>query len=132
MNDELHFAYQIRQALNHGVDGLAPNTAMRLHEARQRSLAHQRVVGELSLAGVGHRATESLIGHGRALLAVLALTVGAVGTYYWNTFQQAVEHAEIDSALLADEVPFTAYLDQGFMEWLDRTAQEADSSPEVR
>ena len=57
----------------------------------------------------------------------MALTVGAVGAYYWNTFDQAVEHAEIDSALLADEVPFNAYIDQGFMAWLEQLKDSANS-----
>lgn len=130
MNRELQFAYRVRQALNQGTDSLASATAARLHEARNRALAQQQTAGGLSLAGVGHMATESLSGHFRALLAILALTVGAVGSYYWNSLQRASEHAEIDSALLADEVPFAAYLDQGFIEWLDRVAEQEDSAPQ--
>lgn len=129
MNDNLQFAYRVRQALNQGTQTLAPLTATRLQEARSKALArHQPAVGGLSLAGFGRIATESLSGHVRVLLAALALMIGAASSYYWNNIQRATEHAEIDSALLADEVPFSAYLDQGFVEWLDRIAQEEDSS----
>lgn len=126
MNRELEFAFRIRRALDQGTAGIGRGTADRLYEIRQRALSRHRVATALSLAGVGHLATDSLGGYARGLLAAMALTIGAIGTYYWNSFEQAVEHAEIDSALLADEVPFNAYIDQGFMAWLDQLAQDAD------
>jgi len=133
MNEELQFAYRVRQSLNLGTGSLKPQTVSRLQKIRGQALDRQKsAVGGLGLAGIGHMATDSLSGHARALLAVFALMVGAAGSYYWNNFQRATEHAEIDSALLADEVPFNAYLDQGFMEWLDHIAQQEDddSSPQ--
>lgn len=133
MNGEAEFAYRLRRALNRGAESLAPETANRLFAARQKALAHQRVAaGGLALAGVGNLVTESFSSHFRTMLAALALVAGVTFAYCWNMYDQAVEHAEIDSALLADEVPFNAYLDQGFLEWLNRRAQEApeDSSPQ--
>jgi hypothetical protein len=57
--------------------------------------------------------------------------VGIFATYATTTYlerlQQAEEAAEIDSALLADEIPFNAYLDQDFLEWLDHLAQDESS-----
>lgn len=126
MNDEELISYKIRQVLNQGVDGLDRKTALRLHEARQQALAHQKVaVGGLSLAGVGKFATETLPTYGRTLIAVFALTVGVVGTYYWNHFEQAAENEEIDSALLSDDLPPAAYLDKGFQAWLERSSQSS-------
>ncbi len=134
MNEELRFVSRIRQILDHGADNLAPKVAARLHEARRVALGRHRVpVGGLSLAGAGY-ATDRLTWEGlsasaRTLLAVLALLVGGVtSTYYWSQFQRAAEHAEIDSALLADEIPFNAYLDQDFLQWLDNLAQEQETS----
>ena len=127
---QTQFGFHVRQVLNQGVDGLAPSVARRLYESRQKALAGQRVsVAGLSLAGVGQMVTESVASHVRVGLATFALLVGVTASYCWNMYDQAVGNAEIDSALLADEVPFDAYLDQGFHEWLDRLAQE-DSSPQ--
>ena len=125
-NEELEFAYKVRQVLNAGEDSLAPKTLARLHGARQKALAHQRVeVRSLSLAGIGNFATESLPAYGRMLVAALALTAGVVGTYYWNHFEQAAENEEVDSALLSDDLPPAAYLDKGFQAWLERSSQSS-------
>jgi hypothetical protein len=48
-----------------------------------------------------------------------------MGTYYWNAFEQVQENEEIDSALLADELPPSAYLDRGFHAWLERTSDSS-------
>jgi hypothetical protein len=127
MNRELEFAFRIRQVLDGGTAEIGRETTDRLYKIRQRALSRYRVDAGLSLAGFGYLATESIGSHARGLLAAMALTIGAVGTYYWNTFEQAVEHAEVDSALLADEVPFNAYIDQGFMAWLEQLAPDEDS-----
>jgi hypothetical protein len=128
MSNALEFAFRIRQALDQGADHLDVRTAARLRKSRQAALDRLgRPAGGLSLAGVGGFAAGYFSPQARGVLAAVMLLFGAVGTYYWNSYQQASEHAEIDSALLADEVPFNAYLDQGFMEWLDHLAQEKDS-----
>jgi hypothetical protein len=122
-NDELEFSYKVRQVLISGEDRLARETLLRLHEARQHALVHQKVVVRgLSLAGIGHLATETLSTCGRTLIAALALTAGVVGTYYWNHFEQAAENEEVDSALLSDDLPPAAYLDKGFQAWLERSS----------
>lgn len=128
MSYELEFAYRVRRALDQGADNLDARVAGRLRKSRLAALERlERPVGGLSLAGVGGFASGGLFRHARGTLVAVALLVGAAGTYYWNSYQQASEHAEIDSALLSDEVPFNAYLDQGFMEWLDHLAQQQDS-----
>ena len=54
-----------------------------------------------------------------------------MGVQFWQNLQTASELAEIDSALLSDEVSPGAYLDQGFMEWLNHLSQqEEDSLPQ--
>ncbi len=126
--DEQRFANKISQALNQSTDKLGPDIQARLLAARQEALAHQktRLTG-LSLAGVGHFTSDVLLPQTRKLVALIALAVGVVGTYYWNSFQQAAENEEIDSALLSDELPINAYLDHGFSAWLEHSSQ---SSPE--
>lgn len=121
MNQDTEFGYKTRQLLNEGLDRLDGKVTVRLHEARQTALAKQRQpVAVLRLAGIGQGIDFNIGLHARTLLAIMALTVGAAGTYYWNAFAQAQEYEEIDSALLADELPPSAYLDKGFHAWLER------------
>jgi hypothetical protein len=126
--DEQQFANKISQALNLSTDNLSPGVQARLQAARQEALANQKTrLAGLSLAGVGHFTSDVLLPQTRKLVTLIALAVGVVGTYYWNSFQQAAENEEIDSALLSDELPINAYLDHGFSAWLEHSSQ---SSPE--
>ncbi|MCK9381718.1 MAG: DUF3619 family protein [Sulfuritalea sp.] len=126
MNDDTEFGYRARQILNQGLDALDREVANRLHEAREVALKSQRVpVSGFRLAGIGHTVEVAFFSNARNLLAVMALTVGAMGTYYWNAFEQVREYEEIDSALLADELPPSAYLDRGFHAWLERASDSS-------
>ena len=121
MNQNTEFGYKARQILNEGLDRLDGKVTLRLHESRQSALAKQRQpVGVLRLAGIGHGIDFNFGAHARTMVAIMALGIGATGTYYWNAFSQAQEYEEIDSALLADELPPSAYLDRGFHAWLER------------
>jgi hypothetical protein len=126
MNEDTEFGYKTRQVLNQGLDTLDKNVTGRLHQARQMALNSQKIsVGKLRLAGIGQEMEFSFFPSARNLVAVLALSVGVMGTYYWNAFQQAQEYEEIDSALLADELPPSAYLDRGFHVWLERASDSS-------
>ena len=124
LRDEQQFAYKVMHHLEHGTDNLDAITLNKLMVSRQRALAHQKAhVAGLSLAGVGHIVNDVLLPHARTMFALVALAIGVTGTYYWNNFQQADENEEIDSALLADDLPINAYLDHGFHAWLEQPAQ---------
>lgn len=126
------FVDDIRRVLDQGVVNLDRKVLTRLYDARQDALLHQaQSVSALSMAGIGHFVIEPLQGHFRGILAVFALAIGAMGVQFWQNLQTASELAEIDSALLSDEVSPGAYLDQGFMEWLNHLSQqEEDSLPQ--
>ena len=126
MNEDTEFGYKARQILNQGLDTLDGRVAGRLHEARQVALNAQKVpVRGLRLAGIGNTVEVAFFSNARNLIAVMALAVGAMGAYYWNAFEQAREYEEIDSALLADELPPSAYLDRGFHAWLERASDSS-------
>lgn len=130
LRDEQQFAYKVRHHLDHSTESLDALTLNKLMVARQKALAGKRVaVAGLSLAGVGHIVNDVLMPQARTLMALLALAVGVVGTYYWNNFQQADENEEIDSALLADDLPINAYLDHGFHAWLEEPQSAQPAQP---
>lgn len=124
MKNEYDGTHKIRQALEYGITGLDSTIAGRLAEARTFALDHQKAaVATLSLAGIGIVVSDILLPRTRTLMAIVGLTLGIVGTYYWNSFAQADENEEVDSALLADELPVDAYTDQGFQAWLEHSSQ---------
>jgi len=123
-HDEFEFARKVAKVLDSGVQGLARDTRTSLMTARQQALGRQKVaVAGLSLAGLGHFTSDVLLPHARMMVAMFALALGVVFSYYWNHFQQAADNAEVDSALLADDLPINAYLDRGFRAWLERPSQ---------
>lgn len=126
MKNEREIAYKVRHYLNQGVEEIDRKAADRLFKARQNALAHQKTtIGtQLSLAGVVHVAADLILPHARALIAMVGLAIGVVGVSVWNDFEKAAEYAEIDSALLADDLPINAYLDKGFQAWLSELASQ--------
>lgn len=127
MNNEYEVGRKIAQSLQQGLSGLDQALVLRLATARQRALERQKTaVAGLSLAGARHIFGDLLLPGARALVAITGLTLGVIGVYYWNAFEQADENEEIDSALLADELPVAAYTDQGFQAWLEHTSQSSE------
>ena len=119
--DEL--AHKIGQTLDRSTENLDRVVRDRLQTARQRALNHQKAaVAGLSLAGLGHFASEVLLPQARILAMLSTLVMSVIGIYYWNNFQQATENIEVDSALLADDLPINAYLDRGFRAWLEHSS----------
>ena len=130
MTPETIFARKLCRTLDEGTRSLDDGIAERLRAARERALQRQPVPvratsivdagGTLSLGGSDERHPM------RTALVILALLLGVVTAYYWNGFDQATENEEVDSALLADDLPPNAYLDKGFQAWLDKHSPAAD------
>jgi hypothetical protein len=123
--NELQFPYKVKHYLDVGAESLDPATSGRLFAARQRALSRIPVhASGLGLAGFGHVSLSSVWPTVRSAIALVLLAAGVAGTSYWNAQEQASENVEVDTALLADDLPINAYLDRGFNEWLK------DSSPQ--
>lgn len=131
--DDLNFAYKVRHALNEKLDQLPEPTTERLAAARKAALARKkpdapaRVAARKNvLAGIAtHLLAEPLSWLGRMGVAIplLVLGVGAVGIYQFEQEQQIAELAELDAAVLSDELPLSAYMDHGFNAYLTKRAQ---------
>jgi len=125
MKNEREFALRLCLHLDLAAADLAPATAQRLRIARENALAHAAGAPlRIGLAGGGFASVDELVPALRAIAAVAALALAAGGFSYWKSLEQASEFAEVDTALLADELPINAYLDQGFPQWLKRSAPE--------
>lgn len=131
MSSEEQFARHLCRVLDLGTRTIDTSIAERLRAARERALAHQPIaVGSISIVGAG--GTVAHLGGGdekhplRTFIAILALLLGVCVAYYWNGFDQATENEEIDSALLADELPPNAYLDRGFQAWLEKHSRAGE------
>lgn len=130
MNSEQQFARQICRVLDLGTRSIEPVVAERLRAARERALQRQlspaRAVEITGTAGGAILLQGGWLGgHGqtmRSLLSILALILGVSLAYYWNAFSQASINEEIDSALLAGDLPPSAYLDRGFQAWLEKNS----------
>jgi hypothetical protein len=129
LSDEVVFGSRIRDTLNQGTDTLSSRISIRLYEARCDALRHQAApVDAVSIAGFGLVLSRAIQNHFRMILALLSLAIGAIGVQLWQNSQEAAELADIDSELLSDEVPPSAYTDQGFMEWLHRVSVPDEDS----
>lgn len=120
MNEE-RYAGRIRQALNHGVKDIPPAAARRLEAARHLALSRQKQsTAELAVAGHGSRSFghRPPIRYFKQILAIAALLLGMWLSFYWQSLQYTSNLEEIDSALLADDLPPEALMDNDFFEWL--------------
>jgi hypothetical protein len=129
ISDEADLTARIRGVLDQGTAELSPKASLRLYEARCDALRHQAApVAALSVAGFGQVLGHSFHKHYRGILAFMALAIGAMAVQVWQNEQEAAALAEIDSELLGDEVPPSAYTDQGFLEWLQHLSESDEAS----
>ena len=129
--NEQQIAQGIREVLDESAARLPYRISHRLEQARLTALAHQRTsevrvdTREFALAG----SSSSDSGHtwwwrlSVTLLPLLALAAGLLVISVWNDTETADEIAEIDTAVLTDEVPLAAYTDRGFGVFLKNSRQ---------
>lgn len=124
---ELDFAYKVRHELNESVDKLPASTAERLASARKIALTRQKkesalrvLVSQRPFAGdVGHTFETPLAWLGRIGIMVPVAALFALLASIYDVEQKHIRNtAEVDVAVLADELPLSAYLDNGFNAYL--------------
>ena len=118
---EERYGFRVRQALNHGLKDIPPAASRRLEAARHLALSHQKQAApQAVLAGLAN--TSFRVGahtpYLKQILAVVALLLGMWISFYWHSVQYVTEIEEVDSALLTDDLPPDAFLDNDFFEWL--------------
>jgi hypothetical protein len=134
---ERRFAHEVRLALDASADALPPDIAERLAAARRMALAAKKAevhahVPQLALPGGHHgyafeEEDDTPLHRAGAWLrklalvwALVALGAGLIGIYHWQQQKRVEELADVDTAMLLDDLPPTAYADQGFHVYLKR------------
>lgn len=124
--EELEFAYQIRRALDQRNTALPTATLDRLALARKTALAHKKtapaIVSALATNMTAGRnsfwSTPSLLTRFGAVAPLLAGLVLFIGLYQYEQQRHIDQIADLDTAVLSDELPLSAYADHGFNAFL--------------
>jgi hypothetical protein len=128
--NEQDFGFKIRHALEDSAEQLPFRVTHRLAAAREAALARMPVVqaGRAALAGgpavdfdmdEPSRLRRLLI----AALPVLVVVAGLITISFWDDFEKDEELADVDAAMLTDDVPISAYTDRGFGVFLKNNRQ---------
>ena len=127
MNQEDELGTRIARLLDEGTDRLNADQRERLAHGRRLALSRQQArtapVPVPVPAGAFSRYTEQSVLGVRYVIPFAALVLGLIGVVYVNTGGVASEIADIDAGLLTDELPISAFLDQGLDSWLKRSSR---------
>lgn len=123
--NERELQLRIRQHLNMSAREISLPVANRLAEARQKALSRQKVRAKrLSLAGIGQSVANHILPDGRTAVAMVAVLLLALASGFLGELQHVADLEEVDSALLADDLPIDAYLDRGFDAWVQNESPD--------
>ena len=129
------FALRVTARLSSGTDDLPYDISERLRASRMQALAKrkasvQRTAPATVVVGAGHTATLGRGSEGgswwNALVSavpLLALVVGLVVINLAQDERSATDVAEVNAALLTDDLPPAAYTNPGFVQFLKTSAQ---------
>lgn len=128
---EAQVGLRLAARLSAGTDALPHDISARLRFARERALEQARLVRQpqTALAPVGLSGGSALVLGGgpswrwrvASMLPAALLVAGLVVIQMQSDDDLAFAAAEIDAALLADDLPPAAYADAGFAEFLRAT-----------
>ena len=132
LHDE--FGERIAARLSEGARAVPHDSSERLRMLRHQAVARRRIVNvrartASSIFGRGGAATASFgqestgfWGRIAAVLPLAALVAGLFTIYTVQNDNRVHELAEVDSALLADDLPPSAYADPGFLQFLKNSS----------
>ena len=133
---ENRFSLKTVSYLSAGGAGLAYDISEGLRGARGQAVSPRKIAKTLTVstvvttgssAALTWGADEGLGWWGRigSVLPLIALVVGLLAINSFQRDNRAYELAEVDSALLTDELPPAAFADPGFVQFLKNTRQAA-------
>lgn len=132
-NQEADFARQVRRALYEGLDNIPTHYRERLTSARQYAVSRKKqpafsrvaaFLPKLSMSGNHMLPPEWASSRLWLMVSLASLLIGLTMIYDISLHQHIHETAEIDALVLTDELPLTAYLDEGFNSYLDQKEED--------
>ncbi len=128
--NEQELAYRIRYALDEHAAHISPKIANRLRAARKLAIAHKKpelpqIASAPQFAGL-HKLSHSFnrpsnwFWRVSTVIPALLLIFGVIGIYFFEQERRINELAELDTAVLGDELPLDAYLDHRFDAYLNK------------
>jgi len=118
------FGRAVARRLSAGTDDIEYAVRERLRAARVRALAQRKLEqfapvavgrGGAATLGLGERSWFNRVA---SVLPLVILAAGLVFIYSEQADRRASELAEVDAALLTDDLPPAAYADPGFVQFL--------------
>ena len=136
------FGLRVAARLSAGTEGLPHDVGERLRVAREQAVARRkqpaavlRQRAAIAASRNGNTATLSFgddgLGFWGRLTSAALVLVMAAGLIAINVIQdddRTMEVADLDAALLTDDLPPEAYADPGFLQYLKTGAQSAGAS----
>ena len=130
---DIEFAYKVRRALNESAENIPESTLNRLSNARKIAISRKKQENAVAVfvpkgilagnSGFSFQGPNSWFGKLGVALPMLVLIVGLFGIYEYEQKQRINDLAEIDAAVLVDELPPDAYLDTGFSAYLNKAEE---------
>ena len=122
------FGRRVAARLTLGTEALGNDIDERLRIARQQAVARRKVAGLVAASGVVRSGGSAALQFGdggpawwtrlASAVPLLALAVGLLVIHVVQSEDRANELAEVDAALLTDDLPTSAYTDPGFLQFL--------------
>lgn len=126
------FALQVTARLSDAVDALPYDISERLRAARVRSVSLQKIAFTQTATSVTLSGGAAALTFGNerpnwwnrvaSAVPLLALVIGLIAINVIQNDNRAKELAEIDAAILTDDLPPAAYADPGFLQFLKISA----------
>ncbi len=123
--------FKLAAQLNLGVVDLPYDIGERLRAARERAVSQRKIEvvrhaplwvaqGGTATLGWGGEEGMGLFGRLSAFIAMGVLVVGLLGISDLQSDERARELADVDMALLTDELPPQAFAEPGFLQFLQK------------
>lgn len=123
---EAQFGRLVAARLSAGSENMSHDIGERLRVARMQAVARRRQPAEVRAAVVASNgvATLGAVWWSRlgAVVPLIALVAGLITVSVMQEENRTSELAEVDSALLTDDLPPAAYTDPGFAQFLKNDA----------
>ncbi|WP_428852514.1 DUF3619 family protein [Imbroritus primus] len=130
---ELRFADRVRAALNASANAVEPDIAARLAASRRMAVSRKKAdapqiapvlvhaqAGQRSWGNEGHPSFGNFMRRFGLIGILCAIALSIAGVYEFQQEQRIDELADVDSAMLLDDLPPAAYADHGFHLFLKR------------